>query len=102
MIDNARTCRYSAYRVYRISGYTIEKAMAEYISQFFLLSATLLFIISNHRRRNRGGHWGHVPPQPAGKGGSAPTARAMPIHAVLLRPDYEISYEISRISSCFS
>ena len=39
---------------------------------------------AHRRHRNRG----HVPPpppppQPAGKGGSAPTARAMPIHAVL-------------------
>ena len=30
-----------------------------------------------------GGTGGMCPPQPAGKGGSAPTARAMPIHAVL-------------------
>ena len=34
-------------------------------------------------RRNQGGHRGHVPSQPAGKGGSAPTVRAMRIHAAL-------------------
>ena len=36
-----------------------------------------------HRRRNQGGTGGTCPPQPAGKGGSVPTVRAMPIHAVL-------------------
>ena len=30
-----------------------------------------------------GGHRGHVPPQPARKGASAQTARAMPVHAVI-------------------
>ena len=48
------------------------------------LSFVLSFILNRHRRRNRGGTGGTCPPpQPAGKGGSAPTARAMPIHAVL-------------------
>ena len=34
-----------------------------------------------HRCRNRAP--GHVPPQPARKGASAQTARAMPVHAVI-------------------
>ena len=55
-----------------------------------------------HRRRNRGeGPRGHGPPPPnrvpTGKGGSAPTARAMPVHAVIgLTMRY---HKISRISS---
>ena len=52
-----------------------------------------------HRRRNRGGgHRGYVPPQPAGKGGSAPTARAVPFHTSN-GPVHEMSYELSKISS---
>jgi len=35
-----------------------------------------------HRRRNWGAPWAHAP-QPAEEGGSAPTAKAMPVHAVL-------------------
>ena len=36
-----------------------------------------------HRRRKRGGQWGHLPTQAAGSGGSAPTTTAMLIYAVL-------------------
>ena len=40
------------------------------------------------------------PLQPAGKGGSAPTAMQSHAYPCCTRPDYEISYKISRISSC--
>ena len=51
-----------------------------------------------HRHRNQGGggHLGQVPPppKPARKGASAPTASAMPVHAVIgLTMKYHIEFQ---------
>ena len=55
-----------------------------------------------HRRRNRGGgggggSGGHLPPQAAGRGGSAPTTKAMP--GCRTRPDYDSFHEYRQLQS---
>ena len=61
-------------------------------------------LITYHRRRNRGGgggggggQWGHLPSQAAGRGGSAPTTKAMP--GCRTRPDYDSFHEYRQFQS---
>ena len=54
-------------------------------------------VMNMHRRRNRGGQWGHLPPQAAGRGGNAPTTKAMP--GCCTRPDYDSFHEYRQLQS---